>query len=145
MSDTSSTTYHNTVFWFCNDVVPMRHFYTDLIGLEETYFKSDNEAGWLSYQSSSLAVVFIRAEETLPVQAEWTKQPSYNDGKLVLPSWVIQVDYADFDAVVARLNAAEDVPCLETTPREPQQGHKAFWVRDPMGVTIEIYASKGEA
>lgn len=145
MSDSPIKPHHNTIFWYCNDVVPMRHFYTDLIGLEETYFKSDDEAGWLTYQSQALAIVFIRADDPLPVHTDWGRQPSYQDGKLNVPSWVIQVDYAQFDTVIDRLKSAKDVPCLEDSPREPQAGHKAFWVRDPMGVTIEIYAMKGES
>lgn len=134
-------TYHNTIFWYCNDVEPMRRFYTDLLELEETFYKNDDEAGWLTYASGALQIVFMRAP-ALPVTDDWGRQPSYAEGVLNVPSWVIEVPMAKFDAIIERINAASDIITLEDTPRSPRAGHRSFWVRDPMGTTIEIFASE---
>jgi len=139
MSNKTPKVHHNTIFSYCNDVATMRHFYTDLLGLEETYF--DDEQGWLTYSSGTLQVVFVRAKSPLPVTSDWGKQPSYQEGKLEIPSWVIQIDYADFDATIERIKSDASVTLLDGNVRSPRDGHKSFWLRDPMETTIELYAS----
>ena len=145
MSDKKPKVYHNTIFLYCNDVVPIRRFYTDLIKLEETFYRNDDEVGWLTYQSGTLQIVFTRVESHIPVIEDWGLQPSYKEGKLEIPSWVIQVAYEDFDATIERLKAADDVVRLEDSVREARPGHQSFWVRDPMGTTIEVYAVDEES
>ena len=136
-----ATPFHHTIFWYCNDVQPMRHFYTELLGLEETFYRNDAEAGWLSYQSGTLQIVFMRVEPSLPVASEWAVQPSYAEGTLHAPSWVVEIPYAAFDATVERINASEDTIHLEDKARQPRGRQTSFWVRDPMGTTIEIYST----
>lgn len=142
MTDDKSRAYHNTIFWYCNDVEPMRHFYTELLQLEETFYRNDDEAGWLTYQSGTLQVVFMRVEKSLPVTAEWAVQPSYTEGTAHVPSWVIQIPYDAFDATIDRIKASDTTIRLEDSIRSPREGHKSFWVRDPMGTTIEIFAEE---
>lgn len=137
---TPNAPFHNTIFWYCADVDPMRRFYTDLIGLEETFYRDDTDAGWLTYASGTLQIVFIRAKSATPT-TDWARQPSYAEGVLEIPSWVIQVAEADFASIVERLKADADVICLSDTVREARPGHQSFWVRDPMGTTIEVYAA----
>lgn len=145
MADQKPPVYHNTIFWYCKDVALMRRFYTDLIGLDETFYRDDAEAGWLTYSSGTLQVVFIRGASPAPVLSGWGKQPTHAEGTLEVPSWVIQVPYEDFDSIVQRLKAAGDIPHMEAAAREPDHAHKAFWVRDPMGTTIELYATRDDA
>ena len=127
----------NTVFHWCNDIAATRRFYTELLGLEETYF--DEKQGWLTYQIGELNVVFIRGSSPQPVLSEWARQPAYRGGKIEAPSWVIQVSPKDFPVVVLRLKAA-GVPEFQKEPMTPKPGYAMFFVRDPMGTTIEIYA-----
>ncbi|MGB7339621.1 MAG: hypothetical protein WBC91_12075 [Phototrophicaceae bacterium] len=56
-------TYINTVFKWCNDVDEMRRFYTDILELQETFYRNDDKNGWLTYQIDKTQLVFIRASE----------------------------------------------------------------------------------
>ena len=129
--------FHSTLFSYCNDITTMREFYIEMLGLEETYF--DDERGWLTCNSGQLNLVFIRANTPITEHSAWAKQPSYPDGTLEVPSWVITVDESAFDDIVAKIQAS-DLPTYKDNPTEPRPGHRAFWVRDPMGVSIELYS-----
>lgn len=118
----------------------MRHFYTTLLNLEETFYRNDAEVGWLTYQSGSLQVVFSRAEKPQPVLEDWSIQFSYKEGKLYQPSWAVEVPYHNFADTIKRIISDGTTPYLEETYRTPREGHLCFWVRDPMGITIELYA-----
>lgn len=125
----------NTVFEWCSDVVSVRRFYTDLIGLEETFF--DEEKGWLTYQVGETLVVYMRAPTELPVAQGWAQTPAYDGGSTYDPSWVFEVLPEEFDDVVKRLRQQ----------RSPEQGDpsgsaggRAFFVKDPMGKTVEIFS-----
>ena len=132
-----------TLYYYCNDVEPLRTFYIDLLGLEETFYRKDEEAGWFTFVIDEVNVVFVRARTPLPVPAAFAGQAGFAGGVLEQHSWVLQVAIGDFDAVVARLQAAH-VPALTDEPTEPQPGHRQFVVRDPMGFTIELYAAPEE-
>jgi hypothetical protein len=118
----------------------MREFYTELIGLPEIYFQDDDSVGWLTYQSGQLQIVFIRASSTLLVNSAWSKQPGYRGGSLQATSWVISVPYAEFMSITKRLKQA-NVPLFQDEPIVPQPNHLQFFVMDPMGNTVEVYAS----
>ena len=145
MPEQKPRVFHHTLFMYCNDVAPMRRFYIDLLGFEESYYRNDDEAGWFQFQSGTLQVTFTRSKDPAPILDEWTFQFSYREGTLEKTSWAIEVAYEDYDAVIERMIAAEDVVHLEDTPRTPRDGQYCFWVRDPMGTTIEIYANINEA
>jgi len=116
----------------------MRRFYTELIGLEETFY--DAERNWLTYQSGDLQIVYMQATSPRPVGKVWAKNPGYKDsGTDESLSWVITVDSAAFDTILERLKAAQ-APLL-SDPQEPQPGHKQIMTRDPMGTCIEIYSA----
>lgn len=127
----------STLYYWCNDIAATKQFYADLIGLEETYY--DEEAGWFTCQSNDLNIVFMRATNVLPTLAEWAKQPGYRGGTREVPSWVITVPASEFQRIVAQLKNA-GVPCLHADPISPQPDHWQFFVLDPMGNTVEIYA-----
>jgi catechol 2,3-dioxygenase-like lactoylglutathione lyase family enzyme len=44
----------STLYYYCNDVEAMRDFYTGLLGLEETYFRNDDAAGWYTLTAEPL-------------------------------------------------------------------------------------------
>jgi catechol 2,3-dioxygenase-like lactoylglutathione lyase family enzyme len=127
----------STLFYWCNDIAATRNFYANLIGLEETYY--DEQAGWFTCQSNSLNLVFMRATNPLPLYSEWAKQPGYHGGTLEAHSQVLTVPTGQFQTTVARLINA-GVPCFQEHPSSPQPGHWQFIVKDPMGITVEIYS-----
>jgi hypothetical protein len=122
-TQTKPLIYLSTIFWWCNDVGAMREFYTDLIGLPETYFQDDDNVGWLTYQSGQLQIVFIRASSTLPIHSAWSKQPGYRGGPLEATSWVISVPYTEFISITERLKQA-NVPLFQDEPIVPQPDHQ---------------------
>lgn len=124
----------NTVIEWCNDVRTMRGFYTELLGMNETFF--DENRGWLTYESAGLQVVFISGSEKLPVTTEFAKNPAYEGGTIEAQSWVMQVSPDDFDEVVRRLKDA-DVRAYAEEP-SVHGGWRHFYVLDPMGRTIEL-------
>ena len=128
----------NTIFRWCNDVVPMRHFYTDCLGLEETYFRNDAEHGWLTYQIGQVQLVFTRAPAPLPVTAEFAQNPGYSGGSNQAESWVLKVERPSFEAIVKRLQASS-YPVYAPEPNEPRPGALQFLALDPMGFTVEVY------
>lgn len=133
-----SAPYHSTRYVYCNDIIAIRHFYTELIGLEETFFDADQ--GWLTYNSGGLQIVYMRATPPRPINDAWAKNPGYaGSGADESPSWVLSVDADQFDAIHTRLKDA-GAPLLGAV-LSPQPGHHQIMTRDPMGVSIEVYAA----
>lgn len=128
----------NTIFRWCNDVVPMRHFYTDCLELGETFFRDDAEHGWLTYQIGQVQLVFIRASDPLPVATKFARNPGYRGGSLEVESWVLKTERPSFDAIVKRLQAS-DYTLYTPKPEQPRPGALQFLALDPMGFTVELY------
>ncbi|MEO1289036.1 MAG: hypothetical protein AAFV93_14830 [Chloroflexota bacterium] len=129
----SHSIYIDTLFRWCVDVVPMRHFYTEILQLEETFFRNDDEHGWLTYQVGDVQLVFIRATDSLPIESSWAISPAH-DGDKELDSWVIRVTEPIFTAVKERATK-NNVPIYEGE----YDRDKHLIVRDPMGMTIAIW------
>lgn len=128
----------NTIFRWCNDVATMRHFYTECLGLEETYFRSDAEHGWLTYQLGEVQLVFIRTGEPLPVAAQFARNPGYPGGELQTESWVLKVERPSFNIIVHRLQNS-GYALFTPEPSAPRPGALQLLALDPMGFTVEIY------
>jgi len=124
----------NTVFEWCNDIVATRAFYSELLGLQETFF--DEGRGWLNYRLGETLLVFVRAPNPVPRVDEWAVTPAYEGGTAHVASWVLEVGREEFDAVVAKLRGA-GVPSWGEPGDSP--GGVAFFVRDPMGKTVEVF------
>ncbi|MEM9953764.1 MAG: hypothetical protein AAF846_19300 [Chloroflexota bacterium] len=129
----SHSIYIDTLFRWCVDVVPMRHFYTEILQLEETFFRNDDEHGWLTYQVGDVQLVFIRATDSLPIESSWAISPAH-EGDKELDSWVIRVTEPIFMAVKERATK-NDVPIHDGE----YDRDKHLIVRDPMGMTIAIW------
>lgn len=134
----------NTIFRWCNDVVPMRRFYTDCLGLNETFFRNDDEHGWLTYQVGEVQLVFTRAPALLPVDTEFAQNPGYGGGTLQVESWVLKVERPSFDQIVERLQASS-YTFYTPEPHSPRPGALQFIALDPMGFTVEAYTEFEEA
>ena len=128
----------NTIFRWCSDVATMRHFYTECLGLEETYFRSDAEHGWLTYQLGEVQLVFIRSGEPLPVTTQFAQNPGYQGGDLHAESWVLKVERPSFETITQQLKNSR-YSRFTPEPVAPRPGALQLLALDPMGFTVEIY------
>lgn len=127
----------STVFFWCRNVQDMRKFYSDVLGMQEIYSGDDA----VSYRVGDLQWFFLKASGRVDVLDEWASQPGYTVGKAEVPSWIVEVEPERFEEIVEDLKS-RGVESLGD-PRE-FKGHKQFWIRDPMGTTIEIHGPPKE-
>ena len=129
-----------TLYYYCNDVKHMREFYIEQLGPHETFFRYDDAAGWLTLQVGEDNIVFVQAENTLPIAEAFASQAGFEGGTLQEHSWVLELSLAEFEAAVQRLQTAQ-ASSLSSEPDRPQEGTQQYIVRDPMGFTVELYTS----
>lgn len=123
------------LYIYCHDLAAMRHFYTDLVGLSESYYAPAPDGG-LGYRCDSLQFTILPADEIPTAPPGWHQQPGWQGGTVSLPSWSIEsASQEAFAAAVERLTEA-GVPVLHSRPR--WVGYWSFPVRDPMGNTVEL-------
>lgn len=127
--------YINTIFRYCNDIDAMRHFYTDLLALDETYYRNDEEHGWLTYQIGHTQLVFTRASSSLAIEMEWAKSPAYSGGTKEMQSWVVALTGDNYQATIERIKSS-DAPIYEGEINTPEL---LLLAQDPMGMTIEFW------
>ncbi|WP_168211885.1 VOC family protein [Ruania zhangjianzhongii] len=120
------------------DLAAARHFYTDLLALEQIWDEADS----IAYTIGSTVQFSIGLELGAPAPSEWSFQPGWVYGLDVDPaprhapaSWSIRLDAEHFAAAVARLQTA-GVEALQPEPF--WVGYWSFVVRDPMGYTVEL-------
>lgn len=126
------------LFNYCNDVEAIRHFYTDLIGLNQTHYVNTEQYGYVVYASGSLEFMYFRADVKLPVQEAWADQPGYSNGGLPVTSWAIAVPELLFPAVLERIRQ-DNASLLKPVPEWRQNSYWGITTKDPMGVTVEVY------
>ncbi|HEX9744245.1 MAG TPA: VOC family protein [bacterium] len=126
------------LFATCNDVDEMRHFYTDIVGMEELSYMNEEDWGWLVYQCEGLQFMIFRAEEEVPVIDEFTWQPGPGGGPRFGVSWSIEVPDYSFDRIVETL-MGEGIESLAGGPEWLRESYWGITVLDPMGNTVEIY------
>jgi catechol 2,3-dioxygenase-like lactoylglutathione lyase family enzyme len=127
------------LFNVCNDIDAMRHFYTDIIGMQEQAYMNDENFGYLSYHCDNFDFMFFRADEKQPIVTEWACQPGWAGGTLEITSWGIQIPADQFAELYERLKT-EGVPLFKPEPEWRQDSYWGLSVKDPMGNTIEVYA-----
>ncbi len=133
----------NTIFSWCNDVARMRHFYSEVLGLHETYF--DAGPGWLTYDCSGVQLVFIRGSKPVPQVEGWARQPSWREGTAEVASLVLQLPLHAFQTAIARAqHAGSSVELHPTGVSGTSSTTLQAFLRDPMGTTIEIYCEAGK-
>lgn len=129
------------LYAFCNDVKPMRAFYTELLGMTEVSFMDTEDFGWLAYQCEGMQFMFFRADSELPLETRWADQPGEApEGAAPLMSFSLEYNEDDFRRLVKQLREA-DVATARAAPSWRQQSYWGWTVKDPMGNTIELYAS----
>src|SRR5690606_2305754 len=123
----------HTLFQWCNDVAVMRDFYTNLLGLSETFYRDDDQHGWLAYYAGQTQVVFIRADNPLPIEQTWAMQPGYQGGSSTAKSWLFTVSVEDFATLSERIRSSN-----VTVYNGKCDNTCQLFIKDPMGMTIEI-------
>jgi catechol 2,3-dioxygenase-like lactoylglutathione lyase family enzyme len=131
------------IFSLCDDIEAMRHFYTDLLGMDEQAYYSVEQFGYLSYPCEGVYLMFFYPGEKVPEHTEWAWQPGYDGGSLHVTSWAIEIPEEDFAETVNRLKQA-GVKAFSEYPEWRQDSYWGFSVADPQGNTIEVYTSPKE-
>ena len=124
----------HTLFEPCNDIAATRAFYSELLGLSESFY--DGGRGWLTYQPGPVQIVFTVAESHLEPVQEWSRMPAWDAGSVDHPSWVFRLDLAAFDQLCSRL-AERSAPALRRD--EAGGALRRVFLLDPMGKTVELY------
>lgn len=120
------------LYLYCNDLATVRHFYTTLLQLEESFFA---EGKALAYRCDRLQFTVFQADRTLPVIEDWARQPGWEGGKQPHISWSVEYGKKAFKRVCARLKEA-GVASFHDNPM--WVGYWSYPVRDPMGHTVEL-------
>ena len=127
-------------FLFCNDIVAMKNFYFDCIGLSSTGYSA--EKGFLSLQiDSNTFLVIMQVKEKLPIKTGWAKGPTFPQGTTYDISWTIKINgEEEFNQIIEKISKNN----FEMHSDNPISfnGVKAYYIKDPMGNTVEIYHSK---
>ena len=123
----------HTVFRWCNNVDVMRGFYSDLLGLKETFYRNDAEHGWLTYQAGT-QIVFMRGTQPIDMVTGWAEQPGYAGGQTQVDSWLITFSKTDFESLKQRVENSN----IEQLAGDGIDSSRQIIVRDPMGVTVEL-------
>ncbi len=115
------------------DLDAMRDFYSDVLGLNEIWFKPGQGVAY-DCDGFQFAIFFDPGDNT--VLGEWATQPGWKGDTVGSISWSVVLSESGYRTAVDRLTASPDVP---TMLREPQWvGYWSFPVRDPMGNTVEL-------
>jgi catechol 2,3-dioxygenase-like lactoylglutathione lyase family enzyme len=123
------------LYIFCNDLAAMRHFYSDLLQLDEIYH-APGEEGSLGYKCDQLQFTIFATARPLPVLTGWHWQPGWRRGAVEGTSWSVECETeGDFRGAIHRLKAA-GVPSYFEAPQ--WLGYWSFPVKDPLGNTVEI-------
>ncbi len=126
------------LYLHAGDLALARHFYTDLVGLEEVFFSgaaaSDDDAT-VGYRLGTLQLTITAHGGTDPHPAAWAAQLGWDGGSGTSPSWGIEFDGDRFRVAVAALRKA-GVPGWSAEPQ--WVGYWSYPVQDPMGNTVEI-------
>lgn len=129
------------VYNFCNDLGEMRHFYTELLGLDEVGYNEEHR--YLCYQCGGFQLMFFRPDAAVEVLEGWADQPGYRGGTTFVTSWAVEVPEGEFAATVERLREA-GVESRYADPEWCVDSYWGFYVKDPMGRTVEVYSTPKE-
>jgi catechol 2,3-dioxygenase-like lactoylglutathione lyase family enzyme len=125
------------IYQSCNDLPAMRHFYTDLLGMDEGSYQ-EGEQGWLVYDCGGLLFMIFPSTYELEQAGGWGMQPGWAGGSVEALSWSVEVPAERFAAVVAALQG-EGVEAYFDKPQWFQDSYWGYPVKDPMGNTVEVF------
>ncbi|MGI9648543.1 MAG: VOC family protein [Acidimicrobiia bacterium] len=121
------------------DLALARRFYTDLLGLSESYFSAED--GTIGYQVGTLQISIATHGEAVPDEG-WAKQMGWEGGTTASPSWGVELEARKFCRAVEATRRT-GVPARHSEPQ--WVGYWSFPVKDPMGYTVEISTAEEDA
>lgn len=116
-----------------SDLEAMRHFYSELLGLDEIWFTADQG---VAYDCDGLQFTILQEPEAEPVQPAWATQPGWLGDTVGAISWSVVLSESGYRSAVDRLVTSPDITRLHGAPQ--WVGYWSFPVRDPMGNTVEL-------
>jgi len=131
----------DTIQRFCNDIDAIRRFYTELLGLEPTFSANDAERGYISYDFAGVQLLFLRATAQQPVPTGFAKHPGYAGGTAEQTLLVVDVGKRDMQQLYAKARAMQ-IEILGDGIIQNAQGQRQLVLRDPMGVTVELFSTE---
>lgn len=131
------------LYHVCNDVEAIRHFYVDLLGMQQSAHMDTPEFGFLALECGGLRMMWFRGDGKLPVAEAFACQPGWAGGTLEVSSISALVPEEDFAAVFVRLKEA-GTPMFKPVPEWRQDSYWGLSVLDPMGATLEVYNAPKE-
>lgn len=126
------------LYLYCNNLAAVRHFYTDLLQMKETFFAA-GEA--LAYSCDHLQFTVFQTDQKLPVTKDWAMQPGWEGGTQTRVSWSVECNEEAFKTAFTRLKE-EGIASFHDSPK--WVGYWSYPVRDPMGHTVELTCPDGE-
>lgn len=123
----------------CSDLGAMRHFYTQLVGLNEIYQSIDDRT--LAYDCQGLQFTIFEATAAAPGRDGWARQPGWVGGTGAAISWSVVLTEATYGKAVRRLLD------FDVTRRHDEPQWVNYWslaVQDPAGNTVEITYAPSE-
>ena len=114
------------------DLEAMRRFYTDILGLNESYYEP---GGSLGYSSAGFQFTVLYDANAPPVRRGWATQPGWSGDTVGAVSWSVELTETEFTAAVDRLRN-DSVEALHDVP--VWVGYWSFPVKDPGGYTVEV-------
>ncbi len=140
MSDAGPRVKVPFVYHVCNDIETIRHFYVDLLGMQQAAHMDTPDFGYLALECGGLQMMWFRADEKLPVPDAFACQPGWAGGTLDVSSFSAFVPEEDFMAVFERLRDA-GTTMFKPEPEWRQDSYWGLSVLDPMGATVEVYTT----
>lgn len=120
------------IYLFCTDITAMRHFYSDLLGLDEAFY-AEGEA--VAYNCDDLQFTIFQRDDAPMAPDGWAWQPGWGAGSRPVMSWSVKLNEAGFRATLGRLRSAS-IPAFWSEPQ--WRGYWSYPVKDPMGNTVEV-------
>ncbi|MHA7283914.1 VOC family protein [Arthrobacter sp. TMS2-4] len=121
-----------------NNIAASRHFYSDLIGLEQIW----DDADQIAYRIAGEIQFSVSYDPNATINDGWSFQPGWAFGLGLEPvprsaraSWSIPLSPQTFQSAVARL---QDAGVEVLRPDPTWVGYWSYVVRGPMGQTVEL-------
>jgi len=131
------------IYHICNDIEAIRHFYVDLLGMQQAAHMDTPEFGYLALECGSLQMMWFRGDEEQPPLDAFACQPGWAGGTLEVSSFSLLVPEDEFGGVFEKLRAA-GTRMFKPVPEWRQDSYWGLSVLDPMGMTVEVYTAPKE-
>lgn len=128
------------MFILCNSIEAMRGFYVKLLGMEESYCI---EGEYLDVNTAGIQLLFFKHETEVLVPSGWSWQPGWEGGIETRPSFSVRVPEEEFPGLVERIRELH-IPRYNEYPEWRNNGYWGYTIKDPMGLTLELFVEPAE-